>query len=562
MAIPTLSLALDPAITQLLHSNTAPAPSETLLVRTLIASRRQAADASLKAERGRNDSLAKELRKNKAEIKQLERVLSAVRRFPAELWGVVFGMYVSEYYTGGGTTHSVYHRRSAPMVLSRVCSHWRDIVLSSPRLWDDVQITVGLTPRRTPLSSECLDTIVARSAPLGFRAVIGSRTPPKTSEYERYTSTLLVQLFQTPGFVERVGHLKITMATAHYVEVVGLARQRFAALKTLHIAPRTSHADKSVSIPDILALFADTPELRNLHVIVTKGQLAPRYYGALPPFPWAQLEVIEFQCSLDARVVLWILARMPVLREATFTSVRYDLLVSDRWGFDVGVLPQEIELRKLERLTLHGWSVVRYPALRYPVLQALVLPALTHLDLRAIQSPGPAGASVDLLGGLQRRSGFELRSLAIADHLETEYIPRFLQANVGIERLEVRREDWGLFRRMRVSDLDDGASPVLLPNLRYLTVIIRDDGMSTGGDRLRKAGDELTRMLASRCADSEPASGAGVGCVRLEEVHLWIDGWEMSPESERIVRELVERGIVQDHLEREELEGEDGMSPW
>ncbi|KAF7288311.1 hypothetical protein HMN09_01405500 [Mycena chlorophos] len=540
MAIPTPSLALDPAIKHLLHSNTAPSPSETLLP----------------SRAARNDSLAKGLRKNKAKIAQLKRVISAVRRFPAELWGVVFGMYVAEYYTGGGSTHSAYHRRSAPMVLSRVCARRRDIVLSSPWLWDDVQITVGLAPRRTPLSSECLETIVARSAPHEFKAIIGSRTPPNPREYQPYTSSLLAQLFQTPGFVERVGHLKITMATAHYVEVPGLARQRFAALRTLHIAPRTSHSDKSVSIPDILALFADTPELRNLYVIVTKGQLAPRYHGARPAFPWAQLEVIDFQCSLDARVVLWILARTPMLREATFTSVRYDLLVSDRWGVDVRNLPQEIELRKLERLTLHGLSVVRYPALRYPVLQALMLPALTHLDLRAIQSP--RDASVDLLGGLQRRSGWGLKSLAIADHLETEYIPGFLEANVGIERLEVRREDWGLFRRMRVSDADqDCASPVLLPNLRYLTVTIRDDGVGTGGDRLREAGDELTRMLASRCA--EPASGAEIGCVRpgLEEVHLWIDGWVMSPESERIVRELVERGIVQDHLEREELEGED-----
>nr|GAT49554.1 predicted protein [Mycena chlorophos] len=458
------------------------------------------------------------------------------------------------------------------MILSRVCARWRDIVLSSPRLWDDIRITVSLAPRKTPLSSECLETVVARSEPHEFKAIIGSRTPPNPREYEPYTSSLLLQLFQTPGFVERIGHFKITMSTAHYLEAIALDRHTFSSLHTLHIAPRTSHSDQSVSISDILAIFTNSPKLRHLTVFVTKGPLAPRYAGPLPSFPWAQLETIDFQCSLDARVVLWILSQTPLLVQATFTSVRCEVSIPNPCGINVAALPTEIVLPCLERLTLQGWSVIRYP-----VLQALVLPALKHLDLRAIKSP--RAASVDLLASLQRHSGFSLASLTIADYLETQYIPSFLEANPEIRTLHVRKDDWGLFRRLRYcpgaglgpgvsveetstqataadSDLEDtdgtgASSAVLLPNLRNLTVTIRND-ILLRGERLRDEGEELTRMLVSRCDDALPESQSGSGCVRLAEVNLWIDGLVMSLEAERVVQQLVEKGALRDHLMSEE----------
>ncbi|KAJ7062748.1 hypothetical protein C8F01DRAFT_1368471 [Mycena amicta] len=540
----------------LLTSNLPPTDAQTQLIHELI-SAGQAETQRLDEEYAKAEatlkSLAEQRTRHTIHVVNLRRVLSALRQFPSELIAHIFVLCVEQYRLAGGNFVS-YHRRSPPMVLAWVCSRWRAIALDTPRIWDVLRLGAPLVPRKSPLA--CIDELVFRSAPHMFHAIITSPAPPGPKDYKKYTSPLLVQLLHAPGFFDRVGKLQLTLAAAHYAEAVNhdLEAPTFSALHTLRIAPCTSHSDQTVPIADILRFFEHVPALRALTVVVPKGPLAPRYTGPLPSFPWAQLEHLDWQCSLDVRVVNWILSQSTSLRTATFISIRFN--EEDTYPASLNVPSDGSTLRNLEQLTLQGYTIVRYP-----VLQHLTLPALRALNLRAIKSPNMQ--PFDLLSALQERSGFNLESLTIADYLDTQYLPTFLQKNPGITALHVRKHEGSLFRKLRVRhrDSDDQPAgngdaetlspapepaPVLLPALRSLTVTMQHDD-----DHLMlNDGEDLTDMLGSRYFF--PPYSTAPACAKLEKIDLHISGYRLSNSAEEMVDLLRHAGCLTDHVEREE----------
>ncbi|KAJ7062736.1 hypothetical protein C8F01DRAFT_103506 [Mycena amicta] len=537
-------------VSHLLTSNSPPTDAQTQLLHELIsagqADTQRLDDEYAKAE-ATLKSLAEQRTKNTTHVVALRRVLSALRQFPSELIAHIFVLCVEQYRLAGGNFVS-YHRRSPPMVLAWVCSRWRAIALDTPRIWDVLRLIAPLVPRKSPLA--CIDELVFRSAPHIFHAIITSRVPQSPKDYKKYTSPLLVQLLHAPGFFDRVGKLLLTLAAAHYAEAVNLEAPTFSALHTLRIAPRTSHSDQTVPIADILNLFKHVPALRALAVVIPKGPLAPRYTGPLPSFPWAQLEHLDWQCSLDVRVVNWILSQSTSLRTATFTSIRFN--EEDTYPASLHVPPDGSTLPNLEQLTLQCFTIVRYP-----LLQHLTLPALRALNLRAIKSPKMQ--PFDLLSTLQDRSGFNLESLTIADYLETQYLPAFLHKNSGITTLHVRKHDGSLFRKLRVRHRDTDnqpagngdaetpePAPVLLPALRSLTVTMQHDD----DPLMQNDGEDLADMLHSRYFF--PPDSTAPACAKLEKIDLHIGGYRFSDRAEEMVFLLRDAGCLTDHIEREE----------
>ncbi|THU81278.1 hypothetical protein K435DRAFT_767386 [Dendrothele bispora CBS 962.96] len=72
-------------------------------------------------------------------------LLSSMRRFPSEILGDIFGFCCSEYgLSVNRKTPPEDFQVSAPaLILSQICSRWRDIVISSPSLWS--RMTVNFT---------------------------------------------------------------------------------------------------------------------------------------------------------------------------------------------------------------------------------------------------------------------------------------------------------------------------------------------------------------------------------------------------------------------------------
>ncbi|THU92589.1 hypothetical protein K435DRAFT_612152, partial [Dendrothele bispora CBS 962.96] len=82
-----------------------------------------------------------ELQQKRADLKKYvdehRSLLSSMRRFPPEILGEIFGFCCSEYGLSVNREISLEDFQVDPptLILSQICSRWRDIVISSPSLW-------------------------------------------------------------------------------------------------------------------------------------------------------------------------------------------------------------------------------------------------------------------------------------------------------------------------------------------------------------------------------------------------------------------------------------------
>ncbi|KAJ7073108.1 hypothetical protein C8F01DRAFT_1106168 [Mycena amicta] len=529
-------------IQHLLHSNTPPSDSESEFIHQLIAAGVEEArllhkyeSATASANQAAIDRLSRLQSIKDEEMLALRRIVSALRHFPAEILVEIFILHVQQETKFGST-----HRSFGPIVLSQVSSRWRSIALGSPRIWDTLRFSLGLVPRKNPL--RCVDELIRRSHPHGISILVSSREPPPDKIVSKFTSPLLEQIFRAPEFTARVEKLNLVLAAAHFFDVVKLGPQIYPALRTLRIAPRNSLHDQTVAIHEMLNLFQQLPSLRVLKIVVPHGSAYPQYTGAVPPFPWSQLESLDFRCSLEARVVHAILSQCHSLRKGLFFQIRFDeeatLPASVTELLEAAT--EVVTLPFMEHLTLQGWG-----SLRYPLLQRLRLPNLRTLDIRNLKSP--RNTRVDILGGLQERSGFSLTSLKLRGGLETRFIPAFLQRNPEITELFIGRQD--IFARLQYLP----GKPVILPNLRSLTVAMKNDD---DYQQLEDDGEHLAQMLASRTLRLPQSPEVGE-CARLHKVNIRISGYRLSNIAEDVFERLTQIGCLTDHIEREYVDGSD-----
>ncbi|KIL59696.1 hypothetical protein M378DRAFT_110835, partial [Amanita muscaria Koide BX008] len=74
-------------------------------------------------------------RQFKDEIRRCKVVLTPYKKIPTEIW-----LYAFELYCQPSSRLSTCVTRRPPVVLTQVCSAWRQIVLSMPKLWSDVYL--------------------------------------------------------------------------------------------------------------------------------------------------------------------------------------------------------------------------------------------------------------------------------------------------------------------------------------------------------------------------------------------------------------------------------------
>ncbi|KAJ7656050.1 hypothetical protein DFH06DRAFT_475407 [Mycena polygramma] len=311
----------------------------------------------------------------------------AMQSLPVEVLGQIFiscrdsSLGEPKYQT----TNPAY----APRVLTHVCSRWRMVALSTPRLWDNIQLPTSAFMGGEKIGQE----ILAHSChvPLSL-ALLRPNTwidMPSVDDYNHRR------------------WLDVVWDCSHRLQSISLTiHQQAVALHMLplHTAfPRLSSIDMLVdygSRPDlrtILESFQTAPLLRSLNLRSTA-----EFEGGLPEaiFPWSQLTNVDLTRALSIGGARHVLAQCPALASARLCclferdtdrsssprelcTLRHlsELDISINWGTGIAVLLDKFSMPQLSSLSLFSF-VLDPPATTLLALHARSQLSLTHLSLR------------------------------------------------------------------------------------------------------------------------------------------------------------------------------------
>ncbi|KIM41989.1 hypothetical protein M413DRAFT_71267, partial [Hebeloma cylindrosporum] len=131
-------MPLSPILTELSRNNEL--PSEENLQKTIeLRSRANEDLLHINTEIQRLEARREQVQKS---IDLYNVILSPARRLPPDILREVFYHCLST-----GQTYPILSAKEAPMLLTRVCSLWRSVALSSPRIWTRLHIPLPGDPR-------------------------------------------------------------------------------------------------------------------------------------------------------------------------------------------------------------------------------------------------------------------------------------------------------------------------------------------------------------------------------------------------------------------------------
>ncbi|KAJ7181512.1 hypothetical protein C8R43DRAFT_969406 [Mycena crocata] len=142
---------MDSPFKDILYTNTVPSDTECDAIRVLLEDPRKEA-ATLTEELCRLDALRKETHRKRRQLKQFIdahlALLSPVRRLPEDILRSIFVACLPS------TRNPALSGSESPLLLSQICSFWRKIALSTPRLWASIHIVVPNQTKLTQLRNQ------------------------------------------------------------------------------------------------------------------------------------------------------------------------------------------------------------------------------------------------------------------------------------------------------------------------------------------------------------------------------------------------------------------------
>jgi hypothetical protein len=237
-----------------------------------------------------------------AQIGVHESLLAPIQNLPDEVLLMVFFFYRGSSYCVRGQVTDGYrprHTLTSPggkhplLVLTSVCAHWRDLALSSSRLWSSVHIDLaildGLGRHNRKIVKTRIDTFISRAANslldlhvLAYLSKFRSREGPE----------ILERIFRC---TERWNSVELVLGEAITATVA--ASLRLDANRTPLPFPNLQHLHFDALFPRDLtglnrSLFMDSPKLKSL--VLNNG--AAKCFQ----FPFRQLETLDILFQ-DAR---------------------------------------------------------------------------------------------------------------------------------------------------------------------------------------------------------------------------------------------------------------------
>ncbi|KAF7363966.1 hypothetical protein MSAN_01055100 [Mycena sanguinolenta] len=349
-----MSLADSPFINRL-HTNYVPLDSEVLEIRSLLvdpANELARLDAQIKEAEIALDQLKKQRALLKLPIDAHLALISPMRRIPQDvLLEIFFSCLPTEH-------NALVDPAEAPLVLGRICRHWREVAYSVPMLWSSIHIpSLDYSTASQNILSSFERTVKAwleRSAPCPLSISFFDKIHPRDILKE---NPLEIQL---PAVSRRLRHLALAGHSKFIPPLLRLGAADLPLLRRLRI--RTT---------------IDITDFTNVFQIPTLEDVALAIFTPVNPLslglPWSQLTRLCLNCfpvwtengsagGLDVRGVSDVLRMCPNLVHCEIRVTRES---------DEGLPPDTppISLPHLDTLFLSNWNlrsrILAVPNLRF-----------------------------------------------------------------------------------------------------------------------------------------------------------------------------------------------------
>ncbi|KAK7460508.1 hypothetical protein VKT23_009228 [Stygiomarasmius scandens] len=517
--------------------------------------------------------LAGQLGERRRVIATLQNLLSPIRRLPPEVLTEVFLQYIEIRKIGqwvgcwSAKTNLLYHVIPPILLLSQVCSSWRQIILAMPCLWSHIQFVVRTRHPTTQLFNEWL----GRSASLPL--------------------DISIKVFHRLGDSFLLDSLLPVCSRWRSLEFYTIFSDMKPLLQneplTLPLLEQITLATHGITRHERLSVFANATKLTRVDLF-TAGPLSGVWFDV--GFPSGQITQLNLGKVSNDLSDLYHLIRDCTLLQSL--NVKLDDFPS---GVAATSITGTIHLAHLRVLLVEFTGTLGFPeffdAFKLPVLKKL---SLKHpYDLDEMESDlddledfdddfdifGPFGklfgrnSPTTALVNLQKRSQFELTSLELNGITSMKWhgLSKFLRVvpslqNLSLEgcHLDVASLCEGLTVRgpsesmteegKTKSNTDTKASDLLVPNLTKIRLVqdneleerMRDIELEldfSGGVRamMHKYENTISRMVKSRWDPYHfdlSYFGRSEAGPRPEE---WLDSWSVA----RLVGGLeVSRGIL------------------
>ncbi|KIM80375.1 hypothetical protein PILCRDRAFT_89650 [Piloderma croceum F 1598] len=418
-------------------------------------------------------------------IAEQNAIVAPIRRLPAEILAEIFVLCMNYDI-------SSFDPMQSPLLVGRVCRGWRQVALSTQKLWSSITVTDYRS------SSKMVKLWMSRaiSAPLTIHLNSAHHYSSNVGEIESVIAVLV-------QYCDRWQHLDMNFYRTR-ASCLSSIRHNLPLLESLRIRSSTAFVN----------IFEVAPHLHTLSLDSWSSRIRLKV-------PWSQLTELETQvsCSTDG---LYTLKLMPNLVKCTMHK-------SDNSG---SVLPHNISVITLSHLRFFCILGIRPDN----IFNHLHLPTISALRIGYQEMSGMRWYSRQPFMSLL--SSRTLRKLEIEDGLDeyqdSTHIGHFLQATPALEELHLRGLNYPwvtddlLHLLTRCANTD-----VLVPALETLEI----------SSELIPCGPS-TSMIESRW---RIAKEDGYGGARLKRLQFQMSGsnnWLVDVENLNRLRKCRQEGMV------------------
>lgn len=201
-------------------------------------------------------------------LTQYQALASPIRRLPTEILSSIFTTIPRD---------QPFDMSNSPMLLTRICSRWRDVAISTPRMWNYIDFYVDEQLNTKPFTITMWKVWLSRSGSCPLHIKV-SFQPPKTSHFPYRP---IVDMLASCSRRWRQIFFRIPFSLGHFSAVKG----SIPILKVFTVLLTSTSVELRT-----LAILEDAPNLSSLSIESASLVLTPHQ------LPWAQL---TWFCGVD-----------------------------------------------------------------------------------------------------------------------------------------------------------------------------------------------------------------------------------------------------------------------